>query len=241
MTKRRKFAHFEGLLEDKTAAGSILWRVRVKGARNKKIPVPFGPNDPVPPGERPFLEHYLAARAGKKLESKRPASDKGGRGTLDELCTKYLAFLEQHVKAGSRSRMTLSSHRTELKQACETPDLNGERMGFLHADLPMEAFVHIQDGFGTRTGAADTCMKALRAAYSWGAKRGYPKESKVFEVEKDSCCRRGRHTVERRRCGEVPDHSRSRNNGPPLVLFGARQSWPDWRHAHARQQERQGA
>ena len=31
---------FPGLLKDKTAAGTIRWRVRVEGNRNKKIAIP---------------------------------------------------------------------------------------------------------------------------------------------------------------------------------------------------------
>ncbi len=87
------------------------------------------------------------------------------------------------MKAGGLSKGTLTSRRTGLKQACETLDSNGERMWALDADLPEVAFIHIQDGFGGLTVAADTCLKALRAAYRWGAKRGYPKGSPVFGVE----------------------------------------------------------
>jgi len=58
-------------------------------------------------------------------------------------------------------------------------------MGGLDSDLPEEAFVHIQDSFGARTGAADNCIQALRAAYRWGKKRpGFPKTSEISLVEK---------------------------------------------------------
>ena len=64
------------------------------------------------------------------------------------------------------------------------PIHTGRRMGAHHTDLPEEAFTKIQDGFGGRTAAADTCIKALRAAYKWGSKRGYPKHSAVFDVSR---------------------------------------------------------
>jgi hypothetical protein len=50
--------------------------------------------------------------------------------------------------------------------------------------MPEAGFMHIQDSFGSRTGAADNCIKALRAAYHWGEKRGYPKESPVLTIDK---------------------------------------------------------
>lgn len=62
-------------------------------------------------------------------------------------------------------------------------DPDGDRIGSLNADLPREAFIHIRDGFGGRTGAAETCLKALRAAYKWGQDRGYPANSPVFAVK----------------------------------------------------------
>ena len=62
-------------------------------------------------------------------------------------------------------------------------DPDGDRMGSLDVDLPREAFVHIVDGFGSLTGAAHTCLKALRAAYTWGQDRGFPSDSPVFRVK----------------------------------------------------------
>lgn len=45
--------------------------------------------------------------------------------------------------------------------------------------------MHIQDSFKSKTGAADNCIKALKAAYRWGRKRpGFPKDSEVFVVDK---------------------------------------------------------
>ncbi len=134
------------------------------------------------PGEPGFHEHYHAARAGQKPIVERAEQSK--KGTLDELCKKHLEWLERQVAAGTMSSKTHQSRRTGLKQACETLDPDGDRMGSLNCDLPEEAFVHIQDAFGIRTAAADTCIKALRAAYRWGAKRGFPKNSPVFEVER---------------------------------------------------------
>ena len=166
---------FKGLLEDTTAAGTVRWRVRVEGRPDKKIRIPVGP------GEPGFHDHYLAARAGQKLEIVKPRHAKAG--TLDALCDAFFRWMEEEVSAGNLSPLTLSSRRTGLSQACDTKDPDGDRVGSLDADLPREAFVYIRDSYGRRTGAAATCLKALRAAYKWGEDRGYPKKSPIFDVK----------------------------------------------------------
>ncbi len=175
--------HFPGLLKDKTAAGSPRWRVRVEGAPNRKIQIPVGPKEAM------FHEHYAAARAGEKLELVKPLKVK--RGTFDNLCDSYLAALKEKVEAENASVLTLKGHKSLLRKACDVTDFDGDRMGSLDADLPEEGFIHIQDSFGSKTGAADNCIKALRAAYRWGEKRGYPKTSPVFAVEKIHISRGG--------------------------------------------------
>jgi integrase len=167
---------YKGLLKDKTAAGTIRWRVRVEGDRNRKIRIPVGPEEPL------FQDHYAAARSGDKLELTKPARAK--TGTLDELCDNYLAALKDKVDAGNASALTLKGHKSLLSKACDAKDPLGDRMGILDADMPEEGFVLIQDSFGSKTGSADNCIKALKAAYRWGEKRGYPKMSPVFGVQK---------------------------------------------------------
>ena len=66
-------------------------------------------------------------------------------------------------------------------------------MGELHADLPLAAFAHIRDSFGSRTGAAQTCLKALRAAYTWGKEQGYKGGEAVFDVRNTIVRRVGLH------------------------------------------------
>jgi integrase len=167
---------FAGLIRDRTAAGTTRWRVRVEGARNKRIKIPVGPGEPT------FHEHYAAAREGHELEAVRPVVLK--TGTLDSLCQNYLDALAKKVEGKSKSPLTLKSYKSLLLQACNVKDELGERMGSLNAAMPSEGFVFIQDSFGSKTGAADNCIKALRAAYSWGEKRGYQKQSPVFEITK---------------------------------------------------------
>lgn len=166
---------FPGLKEDFTAAGTRRWRVRMEGNRNKLTPIPMGP------GEPGFHEHYAAARVGEKLETKKPTRARAG--TFDAMCDAFLTWMEAQVKAGKYDVKTLSSRRTGLRQACDTRDPEGDRIGSLDADLPREAFVLIMDSFKERTGAAATCLKAMKAAYRWGEDRTYPKDSPVFRVK----------------------------------------------------------
>lgn len=167
--------HFPGLKKDYTAAGTLRWRVRQEGSVNKLTKIPMGP------GEPGFHEHYAAARRGETLATVKPVKPK--RGTLDELCDRFIAHMEVQVAAGNLSRLTLGGRKTGLRHACDVRDPDGDRMGSLDADLPRPAFLHIWDSFGTKTGAAETCLKALRAAYKWGQDRGFPANSAVFSVK----------------------------------------------------------
>ncbi len=167
---------YEGLCEERTPAGTPRWRVRVDGQKTKRITIPVGP------GHDDFDDHYLAARAGLKLivnEKPKPA-----KNTLDELCEKFLEWMEVQVKAGNLKQPTLNSRIIGLTQArnCLSPNKT-MRMGAMKASLPREAFAHIRDSFGVRTGAAHTCLKALRAAYTWGEDHGYPTDSPIFKVK----------------------------------------------------------
>ena len=156
----RFFLDYPGLCPEKTPAGNKRWRVRVDGNKNKKVSLPFGPE------HKDFAMHYLAGREGRKLEVQPQA--RSMRGTLDEMCDRFVPWMEEQVKAGNLSSKTVSSRRRGLSQACDCLTTKGIRIGSVKADLPREAFVVIRDSFGSRTGAADTCLKALRAVYRWG-------------------------------------------------------------------------
>lgn len=167
---------YPGLCKELTPAGTTRWRVRSEGQTSKKITLPVRPDD-----ER-FEDHYLAARAGVKLEVK-PAP-KRVNGTLDDLCARFLDWMEVEVKAGNLKQATLTSRATGLRQACDCKSPSGKlRVGVMKADLPRSAFALIRDSFGARTAAASACLKALRAAYAWGEDYGFPIDSPVFKVK----------------------------------------------------------
>ena len=166
---------YPGLCRETTPAGIRRWRVRVEGENSRKITIPVGP------GHVDFQDCYEAARSGQKLQC--TTSSKPVRGTLDELSERFLVWMEGQVATGKLSAATLDSRKRGLSQARETLAPNrATRVGELNANLPREAFVHIADAFGAKTAAAATCLKALRAAYKWGADRGFPTRSEVFGV-----------------------------------------------------------
>jgi integrase len=168
---------YAGLIRETLPSGAVRWRVLKDGDRNRKTRLPMGP------GEPGFDAHYWAAREGKPVETVKPKSPV--KGTLDELCDNYLRWFEEWVSGGHGSPLTLSGRRRGLRQACDTRDVYEDRLGALNADLPEEAFQAIWDSFGARTGAAETCFKALKAAYKWGEKRGYPKGSAIHTMKSE--------------------------------------------------------
>lgn len=166
---------YKGLLEEKMPSGNSRWRVRVQGEPNRKIRLPMGP------GEVGFDAHYRAGRRGEVIELKAPSEPV--KYTLDELCQNYLLWLLVQVEGGKMSKETYTSRERGLRQACDVRDIDGDRFGSLHADIPKKGFIAIWDSFGVRTGAAETCFKALRAAYRWGEDRGYPEDRAILKMK----------------------------------------------------------
>lgn len=159
----------------KTAAGTVRWRVRIEWDMQKKITVPVSPQ------HIDFMEYYTAAREGQKLAKLAKPKPKPHRGTLDELRVLYLAAMDKMVEAGNMSPLTRSSRERAMRQACDIKR-GGHRLGALKAELPKEAFVFILDSFGILTGAADTCLRGMKAAFKWGADRGFPDNSPVHRL-----------------------------------------------------------
>ena len=164
---------YPGLLKELTPAKTVRWRVRVLSDKKRRITLAVAPD------HEDFEHHYEAARNGRKLEAKAPKNIK--QGTLDSLCEAYRNALPRMVTAKNIQESTMDSRVRGLKQACDVK-YKGRRMGALQVDLPKEAFTHIMDSFLERTGAAETCLKALKAAYKWGEDRGFAKVSDVHKV-----------------------------------------------------------
>jgi integrase len=153
---------FPGLLIEAHRNGSPRIRVRVEGRKSVRINIPVGTDHP------DFAHYYHAARAGEVWEPPKPkAADK----TLDDLCTRYLAFLENMADAGQASPATLKQRRSVLTRLCDYQDDDGDRYGSLHIDMPAAAFVEVRDAWAAHPGAADNLTKTIRAIYRWAMER----------------------------------------------------------------------
>lgn len=151
--------NLQGYVPEPGRNGKTRYRVRVEGNPGKRITIPCGPNDP------DFMEHYCAARAGQTIEPKpEPTYHKK---SLDAAIQGYLAYLEEMLKAGRVSPLTLKQRRSLLETAVDFKSPEGVRMGDLDRDLPTEAFEHIRDQWGAVTSQADNCTKALIQVYKW--------------------------------------------------------------------------
>ncbi|WP_374302599.1 hypothetical protein [Paracoccus sp. (in: a-proteobacteria)] len=98
------------------------------------------------------------------------------------MATKYGKHLDDLVNRGLLAKSTRDGSLRGLRQAGDVKDEDGDRIGTLDADPSRDAFDHILRLFGRDTGAAETCLKALRAAYKWSKNNGFPK-SGLGEVE----------------------------------------------------------
>jgi hypothetical protein len=90
-----------GLLKEKTAAGTIRWRVRVAQQKGNRITLN------VTLDHKDFCEHYHAARQGHQLPPPIEAVDATIRGSIGWLITKHLADLEVKVESGQYKSLTL--------------------------------------------------------------------------------------------------------------------------------------
>lgn len=154
-----------GYIKDKGRNGKIRHRVRVEGQPNKRIGIPIGPNDDPKFGEHPFMEYYLAARAGVTLApiegpSYHPLS-------LDRAIEEYLFNLGQRVEAKQASKLTLTQRTSLLQRAANFTSPDGLRMGEYDRALKPEALEYIRDQWGVTTAQADNCTKAFKSLYNW--------------------------------------------------------------------------
>jgi integrase len=158
---------YPGLIEERMPSGNSRWRVRIKGKRANRIPLPFGPEHP------DFHAIYTAARDGI-APAKIQRSD-GEPGMLEWLGNKYLAHLRDSVAAGAASPLTLKE-RTNLcafvmAQVSEQPRSLGRRYGTLPLNIPEAELIAFKDRMAATPGKALNVWKFLTAMYDFGMKR----------------------------------------------------------------------
>lgn len=151
-----------GLLIEAHRNGTPRVRVRVKGAKARRITLPVGQDHP------DFLQHYEAARDGREYT---PGKRRVVERSLDWLCGLYLDYLEKMVEAGQASRATLNQRRSVLTRFCDHLDEDGDRYGLADMDMPPFAIVAVRDAWAHTPGAADNLIKTVRAVFKFAQKR----------------------------------------------------------------------
>lgn len=171
---------FPGLNKEKTAAGTIRWRVRVEGDRTRKITLRISPD------HKDFQSHYDAARRGETIKTPELAIDHPG--TMGFLLQSYLTHLEAMVEANAASPLTLKERRSLtkflLKQASEQPKSKGALYHTLPATIPAEELEALKDRMAATPGKARNVWKLLVAAYDFGKKRNLCKVNPARAVDR---------------------------------------------------------
>lgn len=108
--------NFPSLLCEELASGSLRYRVRVKGDKEKRIRIFCDPSDP------DFLRQYQIARAGEQPAPLKKASEVAKPQSIGWLVKSYLEHLEKKVAAGTASAKTLKKKKNLLAKLIDDPD-----------------------------------------------------------------------------------------------------------------------
>jgi len=92
---------YPGLLRERMKSGNFRYRVRVEGDKTRRIALPVEPAHP------DFANYYWAARGGETLKIGKTGKPEPTQISLDWLAHLYLIDLEDRVKAGTASPLTL--------------------------------------------------------------------------------------------------------------------------------------
>ncbi|MEM9999969.1 MAG: site-specific integrase [Pseudomonadota bacterium] len=162
---------YRGLVEEKEKSGATRWRVRVEGNPRKRITLT------VAPGHPKFSEHYLAARAGIKLERPDDVAPEEAhtRGSLGWLVSKYLTDYERRVGANLASAKTLKKKRNLLDRL--TPHASKA------AQIPEKHLQEMHDAMIETPSQAQAFIEAIRGMYAWAIKRGHIKRNTAIGIE----------------------------------------------------------
>ncbi|KGM38757.1 hypothetical protein JY97_14785 [Alkalispirochaeta odontotermitis] len=112
----------------------------------------------VSPDHPEFAEHYHAARQGIKLTPQQSPVDRSIRGSLGWLCHKHLGKLEDKVKAGNASKLTLKKRIGLLKRIIND-------YGDYSLEMPSQQVVKIRDRYQSTPAMADSLVEAISAMY----------------------------------------------------------------------------
>jgi integrase len=169
---------YPGLLRERLPSGNFRYRVRVEGNKKRRIALPVTPDHP------DFANHYWAARGGEKLALDDTGKIEPAQNSLDWLTRLYLIDLEERVKAGTASPLTLKQRKGQLARLCNMTDADDDRFGTCNCNLPKEWCYSVLDKMHNTPGAADNMMKTVRAVYKWAVSRGHANANPAIGIEK---------------------------------------------------------
>lgn len=149
---------YPGLLRELLPSGAVRYRVRVEGDKTRRIPLSITPDHPQ------FVEIYLAARVGVKLDPAAPAEDRAIRGSVGWLAAKHLAAMERAVESGATSPLTLKKRRSVMK-------ILTAKYADYAMEVPTAKLVELRDDMIETPAWADSVIEGIRAMYRWATDR----------------------------------------------------------------------
>lgn len=161
---------FPGLIQERLPSGAIRWRVRKEGDAKLRITLHVDPEHPR------FGEHYHAARAGIQLPPE-PDAISAIKGSVGWLIDLYDEAMGEMLARGQLHKSTVHQRRQFLAW------MRGE-VGEYSAAMPQSQMVILRDKKADTPGAADNFVKAVRAMYEWGMKRGHVKANPASGIDK---------------------------------------------------------
>ncbi|MSU89865.1 tyrosine-type recombinase/integrase [Rhodobacteraceae bacterium 2CG4] len=159
--------HIEGLHRE-VRKGVVRYRVAEKANPKKRCLLPRA----IDPQHPRFGDYYRAYRNGS-VQIDAPIEKAATKRSVEWLVTRYIEFFEKEVKAGLKSKLTLSRRRNQLVRLCEHPAEKGGTYGEYDLDLPTVAWEQFNLDKISTPGEADNTMKAVRAMYELAMKRGW--------------------------------------------------------------------
>lgn len=154
---------YSGLIRQRLPSGTVIYRVRPKGQRGKRIQLYAAPGDP------DFSRQYELARRGIKPDPLKKPSEQEKPETIGWLVHTYLEYLEERVKAGTTSAKTLKKKRNLLARLIKNPNRKME--------VPREKLIELQDGMGASPAQADAFIEAVAVLFDWAIERKHIKEN----------------------------------------------------------------
>lgn len=161
-----------GLFADKRPSGSTRYRVRVEKRKWEKITLPVGPEHPS------FMEHYLAARAGRRPDHSPPVDQVRDviPHSVSWLTLRFEAWMESRVQARLLDPGTLKQRRAYYDR------IRAEH-GTKRMDMPKSKLLEFRDTMIDTPGAANNMVKAVRACYSWAVERDLVAENPALGID----------------------------------------------------------